>query len=78
VGGAYTMQTKVQAVNGLTRIDVYNEGKVIDSKTYEKTKEPVNYSLTVKPDHDTWYSFVAMDGSKHYAVTNPIWVKVKK
>jgi hypothetical protein len=78
VGGAYTMQTKVQAVNGLTRIDVYNEGKVIDSKTYEKTKEPVNYSLTVKPDHDTWYSFVAMDGSKHYAVTNPVWVKVKK
>ncbi|ABO51787.1 hypothetical protein Dred_3287 [Desulforamulus reducens MI-1] len=74
--GQYTLDTEIQAVNGLTRIDVYSEGKVIASKEFNNTKDAVKYTLNVKPTKNTWYSFVAVDGKGHYAVTNPVWVNV--
>ncbi|SMD13911.1 CehA/McbA family metallohydrolase [Sporomusa malonica] len=75
-GSQYTLNTEIQAVNGLTRIDVYCEGKVIESKEFNDTKDVVKYMLNVKPTKSTWYSFVAVDRKGLYAVTNPIWVNV--
>lgn len=76
VGGQYELNTEVQAVYGLTRVEVYSEGKVIASKTYANTTAPVNYSFTVRPAKNTWYSLVATDGKGRHAISNPIWVKI--
>lgn len=73
----YTMKTKIQAVNGLKRVDVYCEGNVIYSVPYEGTKDEIDFSYDVQPKVDTWYSFVAVDEKEHYAVSNPVWIKVK-
>ncbi len=75
-GKKYTLNTEIQAVNGLNHIDVYSEGKIIASKDFDNTQDAVNYKLDVKPTKNTWYSFVATDGKGHYAVTNPIWVEI--
>lgn len=76
-GHTYTLNTELQSVNGLARIDVYSEGKIISSESFGDTTEAVNYRLEVKPVKNTWYSFVAMDTKGHYAVTNPVWVNVR-
>lgn len=76
VGSQYTLNTEVQAVNGLARVDVYCEGKIIASKDFNNTKDAVNFNLNVTPSHNVWYSFVAVDGKGNYAVTNPVWVEV--
>jgi hypothetical protein len=76
-GGKHTLTTELQAVHGLARVDVYHEGKVIASKEFGKTTQPVTYTFDVKPEKNTWYSFVAVDGKGRYAVTNPVWVNVK-
>jgi len=75
-GEKLALATEIQAVNGLTRIDVYSEGKIIASKEFGNTKDAVSYTLEVSPTKNTWYSFVAVDGKAHYAVTNPVWVNV--
>ncbi len=76
VGEKYKLNTEIQAVNGLNHIDVYSEGKIIESKDFNNTQDAVNYTLDVEPTKNTWYSFVATDGKGHYAVTNPIWVEI--
>ncbi len=75
-GKKHTLTTELQAINGLARIDVYNEGKIISSKEFGNTTKPVNYTLAVQPAKNTWYSFVVTDGKGHYAVTNPVWLNV--
>lgn len=77
-GGQYVLNTEVQSVYGLARVEVYSEGKVIDSKTYANTTAPVSYSLTVRPAKDTWYSLVATDSKGRHAISNPVWVKVDR
>ncbi len=75
-GSQYTLKTELQSVNGLARIDVYSEGKVVASKELNNTKNAVNCAINIKPTKDTWYSFVAVDGKGNYAVSNPIWINV--
>lgn len=48
-GEKYTLNTEIQAVNGLNHIDVYSEGKIIASKDFNNTQDAVNYTLDVKP-----------------------------
>lgn len=74
-GSPYTLMTNIQAVNGLARVDVYSEGRIIASKEFNNTKDAATYTVTVTPTQSTWYSFVAIDGKGHYAVTNPVWIK---
>lgn len=72
---AFSFKANVQAVNTLKRIDVYSMGKVVASYDYD-TAEPVDFTYEMKNDgtKNLWYSFVAVDGAGHYAVTNPIWI----
>lgn len=77
VGQDCVLTTEVQAVNGLARVDVYNEGKIVFSKDYSNVKEAVQFSFTAQPTQNTWYSLVVVDGKGRYAVTNPVWVNIK-
>ena len=77
-GKAITLNAELQAVHGLKSIEVYSEGKPVGKKEFNDTKDAVAYSFEATPEKDTWYNFVVMDGKGRYAVTNPIWVEVKK
>lgn len=77
-GQALKLTTELQAVHGLKDVEVYSEGKVIATREFGDTRDAVTYTLDVKPEKDTWYSFVARDGKGRYAVTNPVWVTVTK
>lgn len=68
----------MQAVHGLKSIEVYSEGKPVSKEEFNDTTDAVTYTFEAKPEKDTWYNFVVMDGKGRYAVTNPVWVEVKK
>lgn len=72
---SFKFKSSVQAVNTLKRIDVYSMGKIVASYDYD-TDKPVEFTYEMKNNgtKNLWYSFVAVDGKGHYAVTNPIWV----
>ncbi len=74
-GKSITFKADVQAVNTLKRIDVYSMGKIVASYSYD-TDESFQFTYELKNDgtKNLWYSFVALDGAGHYAVTNPIWI----
>lgn len=77
-GETVTLSTELQAVHGLKSIEVYSEGKPVSKKEFSDTKDAVTYTFEAAPPKDTWYNFVVMDGKGRYAVTNPVWVEVKK
>ena len=72
------VETKEQAVNGLKEVQVVSEGKPVETKAFDNTPDPVSVQVKVIPEHDTWVNVIAKDGKDHYAVSNPVWVKVKK
>lgn len=78
-GQPLTLSTELQAVHGLKSVEVYSEdGKVVAKKELDGTKDPVAYKVELKPEKDTWYNFVVIDGKGRYAVSNPVWVTVAK
>lgn len=77
-GKPVVLAAELQSVHGLKSIEVVSEGKVVEKKEFPDLKGQVKFDVTVKPSKDTWYNFVVIDSKGHYAVTNPIWVKVGK
>lgn len=71
-GEALKLDFNVQAVNGIKKIDLYENGKIIDSVDGQ-LKNEIKYNPEVKPVGDSWYNLVVVDNSNKYAVTNPIW-----
>lgn len=76
-GEKFKLDLTTQAVHGLNHIDVYQNGKVIQTIECKDTKEAYKLNLELSPKENTWYSFVAVDGKGRYAVSNPVWVNVK-
>lgn len=76
-GEKYKLDLTAQSVNGLNHIDVYQNGKIIQTIECKDTKEAYKLNLEVSPKENTWYSFVAVDGKGKYAISNPVWVDVK-
>lgn len=76
-GDKHALAVDVQAVNGIKKVDLYVNGKIVETKTYTKMNEAVRLSHTLTPDQDSWYCIVAQDDKGKYAVSNPVWVDVK-
>ncbi len=77
-GKTLALTTELQSVHGLKSVEVYSEGAVVAKKEFDNTKDAVTYKVDVTPAKDTWYNFVVVDAKGRYAITNPIWVTVKK
>jgi len=75
MGNKFVFKAEVQAVNTLKRIDVYSMGKIVASYPYD-TEKPIEFTYEMESNgaKNLWYSFVAVDGAGHYAITNPIWI----
>ena len=67
----------VQAVNGLKKVVLYENGVATDVKTLDGAtgRQTVDFSLEAS-EGTTWYSFVAQDSKGNYAVSNPVWVDI--
>ncbi len=79
-GAELKLGMEVDAVNGLSEVTLWQNGKAVATKDYYKdsTSPRTKVSFTVTPDFATdnlWYSFTVKDAEGNYAVTNPIWVK---
>ncbi len=70
---ALKLKFKVESVNGIKKIDLYENGKVINTLQGEAAKS-IDFTPEVKPAGDSWYSVVVLDEAGKYAVTNPVWV----
>ncbi|MEE0776461.1 MAG: S-layer homology domain-containing protein, partial [Bacillota bacterium] len=78
-GDKITFSMEIEAVNGLSEVTLWNNGKAVDAKKYYKdsTSPKTKVSFTVTPDasvENLWYSFTCKDANGNYAATNPIWV----
>lgn len=67
----------VQAVNGLKKVVLYENGVATDVKSLDGAtgRQTVDFSLEAS-EGTTWYSFVAQDSKGNYAVSNPVWVDI--
>lgn len=68
-----------QAVNGLSSVTLWSNGKAVDTVDLENStdRETVTLKGTVDADLDNvWFSFTAVDADNNHAITNPVWVEV--
>jgi hypothetical protein len=66
----------VQAVSGLSSVQLIERGDVIETLLLDGESEPVQVDFLVRPEANTWYSLVVEDQNGKFAYTNPVWVVV--
>ncbi|MFK8022088.1 MAG: CehA/McbA family metallohydrolase [Pseudomonadales bacterium] len=77
------LRYQMQAISGLDTVQLIEQGRVIDSKTFSTSQDTalvkgsdlIDVEFSVSPASDTWYSLVAKDRAGKYAYSNPVWVK---
>lgn len=72
-GEALKLKFKVESVNGIKTIDLYENGKIINT-VEGKAAKSIDFTPEVKPAGNSWYNVVVLDENGKYAVTNPVWV----
>lgn len=67
---------EVQAVNGLSRVDLIEQGELLDRLQCKEKEQQKTVAFQPRPAQDTWYALVVADRFGNRAYTNPIWVRV--
>lgn len=69
---------RLQAVNGLRRVELVERGKVVETRRLAGDPEDVqSLAFAPTPAHDTWYSLVLHDATGRKAWTNPIRIRLQ-
>ena len=69
---------RLQAVNGLRRVELVERGDVIETRELVGEPEDVqSLAFAPVPRHDTWYSLVLHDATGRKAWTNPLWIRTR-
>lgn len=77
------LKIDAQAVNGLEKVVLYRNGVKVETKDLKGStdKGPTDkqtLEFMIDSTNDTkWYSYVAIDSTGNYAVSNPIWVNAE-
>lgn len=77
------LKIDAQAVNGLEKVVLYRNGVKVETKDLKGStdKGPTDkqtLEFMIDSTNDTkWYSYVAIDSTGNYAVSNPIWVSAE-
>ena len=77
------LKIDAQAVNGLDKVVLYRNGVKVETKDLKGStdKGPTDkqtLEFMIDSTNDTkWYSYVAIDSTGNYAVSNPIWVNAE-
>lgn len=81
--GKKALKIDAQAVNGLEKVVLYRNGVKVETKDLKGStdKGPTDkqtLEFMIDSTNDTkWYSYVAIDSTGNYAVSNPIWVNAE-
>lgn len=67
------------SVNGLSKVEIFTEGKVVaDSETLDSAStDRESFTFEFTPASDTWYSIIVTDAAGKQAISNPIWIDVQ-
>ncbi|MFM7274896.1 MAG: CehA/McbA family metallohydrolase, partial [Gammaproteobacteria bacterium] len=77
-GTALPLAWRLQAVNGLARVDLVERGTVIETRELAGAPEEVqSVAFAPVPRHDTWYGLVLQDATGRKAWTNPLWIRAR-
>ena len=76
--GKKALKIDAQAVNGLEKVVLYRNGVKVETKDLKGSTDKQTLEFMVDSTNDTkWYSYVAIDSTGNYAVSNPIWVNAE-
>lgn len=76
--GKKALKIDAQAVNGLEKIVLYRNGVKVKTKDLKGSTDKQTLEFMIDSTNDTkWYSYVAIDSTGNYAVSNPIWVNAE-
>lgn len=75
-GGKFTIRIQALAVDGVKKVMVISEGKVVALRNFEGKTDKEHMTFALSPEGTTWYSFIVEDVNGNRAVTNPVWVNV--
>lgn len=72
------LKIDAQAVNGLEKVVLYRNGVKVETKDLKGSTDKQTLEFMIDSTNDTkWYSYVAIDSTGNYAVSNPIWVNAE-
>lgn len=76
--GKKALKIDAQAVNGLEKVVLYRNGVKVETKYLKGSTDKQTLEFMIDSTNDTkWYSYVAIDSTGNYAVSNPIWVNAE-
>lgn len=76
--GKKALKIDAQAVNGLEKVVLYRNGVKVETKDLKGSTDKQTLEFMIDSTNDTkWYSYVAIDSTGNYAVSNPIWVSAE-
>ena len=76
--GKKALKIDAQAVNGLEKVVLYRNGVKVETKNLKGSTDKQTLEFMIDSTNDTkWYSYVAIDSTGNYAVSNPIWVNAE-
>lgn len=76
--GKKALKIDAQAVNGLEKVVLYRNGVKVETKDLKGSTDKQTLEFMIDSTNDTkWYSYVAIDSTGNYAVSNPIWVNAE-
>lgn len=76
--GKKALKIDAQAVNGLEKVVLYRNGVKVETKDLKGPTDKQTLEFMIDSTNDTkWYSYVAIDSTGNYAVSNPIWVSAE-
>ena len=73
-GETFSLTFDLDAVDGVKRVDLISEGKVVASQSPADTPREVHVIFPASTTHATWYSLVVEDERGRRAYTDPIWI----
>jgi hypothetical protein len=73
-GATFGLTFDLDAVDGVKRVDLIGEGKVLASQFPDAAPREAHVVFPSNTAHSTWYSLVVEDGRGRRAYTDPIWI----
>jgi hypothetical protein len=73
-GEEFTLAFDLEAVDGVKRVDLIGEGKVVAGQSFAAAPLAAHVIFPASTTHATWYSLVVEDGRGRRAYTDPIWM----
>lgn len=75
-GEVFRLAFEVDAVDGVKRVDLIGEGKVVATQSPAGAPREAHVVFSASTLHASWFSLVMEDGQGRQAYTDPVWIDV--